>query len=565
MSAFKNLGIADELLKGIEALGFETPTPVQELVIPTALSSDDDIIALAQTGTGKTAAFGLPLLQRIEPGEHGIQALILCPTRELCVQVTSDLVNYSQFAHQYKVVAVYGGASIETQIRQIKAGAQIIVATPGRLMDLMARKAVRLDRVARLVLDEADEMLNMGFKEAIDFILASAENRRSIWLFSATMPDEVRVIASNYMKSPREISTGKRNQTNENIEHIYYVCRADNRFATLKRVVDANPGIYALIFCRTKIETKEVAEQMIRDGYDSDALHGDLAQADRDRVMQRFREGNLQLLIATDVAARGLDVSNISHVINYGIPDEIEAYTHRSGRTGRAGRTGVSISIITPKFEDKIRLIERKTKASFEKKNIPTGIEVCEQQLFHIVNNIHTQEVHHAEIEPFMGRIYEELKDLTKEELIKRFASVEFNRFLAYYRNAPDINIYPRGDKRNARPEAGPSSSGGKMVRLFANVGEMDGVSKKDFIKLLSRTFGVPAQAIGHIDLNRAYMHFDLDSAYVNVVRDGLSEFTINGRRIRLDDASTKKETRSKEDKFFEKWEKGGKKKKGNK
>ena len=252
-------------------------------------------------------------------------------------------------------------------------------------------------------------------------------------------------------------------------------------------------------------------------------------------------------------------------VINYGIPDEIEAYTHRSGRTGRAGRTGVSISIITPKFEDKIRLIERKTKASFEKKNIPTGIEVCEQQLFHIVNNIHTQEVHHAEIEPFMGRIYEELKDLTKEELIKRFASVEFNRFLAYYRNAPDINIYPRGDKRNARPEAGPSSSGGKMVRLFANVGEMDGVSKKDFIKLLSRTFGVPAQAIGHIDLNRAYMHFDLDSAYVNVVRDGLSEFTINGRRIRLDDASTKKETRSKEDKFFEKWEKGGKKKKGNK
>ncbi len=562
MSAFKDLGISDDLLQGIGALNFETPTPVQELVIPTALSSDDDIIALAQTGTGKTAAFGLPLLQRIQPGEHGIQALILCPTRELCVQVTNDLVNYSRFAHQYKVVAVYGGASIETQSRQIKAGAQIIVATPGRLMDLMARKAVRLDRVERLVLDEADEMLNMGFKEAIDFILASAQNRRSIWLFSATMPDEVRVIASNYMKNPREISTGKRNQTNENIEHIYYVCRADNRYATLKRVVDANPGIYALIFCRTKIETKEIAEQMIRDGYDSDALHGDLAQADRDRVMQRFREGNLQLLIATDVAARGLDVSNISHVINYGIPDEIEAYTHRSGRTGRAGRTGVSISIITPKFEDKIRLIERKTKASFTKMPIPTGIEVCEQQLFHIINNIHTQEVHYAEIEPFMGRIYEELKDLSKEELIKRFASVEFNRFLAYYRNAPDINIYPKGDKRNARPDA--ASPNGKMIRLFANVGEMDGVSKKDFIKLLSRTFGVPSQAIGHIDLNRAYMHFDLDAAYVNVVRDGLSEFTINGRRIRLDDASAKKETRSKEDKFFEKWEKGGKKRKGN-
>jgi ATP-dependent RNA helicase DeaD len=564
MTAFKNLGIADDLLQGIAALGFETPTPVQELVIPTALASDDDIIALAQTGTGKTAAFGLPLLQRIEPSERGIQALIMCPTRELCVQVANDLVNYSQFAHQYKVVAVYGGASIETQIRQIKAGAQIIVATPGRLMDLMARKAVRLDGVRRLVLDEADEMLNMGFKEAIDFILAAAENRESIWLFSATMPNEVRSIAANYMENPKELSTGKRNQTNENIEHIYYVCRADDRYAALKRVVDANPGIYSLIFCRTKIETKEIAEQMIRDGYNSDALHGDLAQSDRDRVMQRFREGNLQLLIATDVAARGLDVSNISHVINYGLPDEAEVYTHRSGRTGRAGRTGVSISIITPKFEEKIRLIERKTKAAFTKKPIPTGIEVCEQQLYHIVDGIHNQEVHHAEIEPFMERINEELKDLSKEELIKRFASVEFNRFLAYYRNAPDINVYPRGDKRNApRPSAGGAS--GQMTRLFANIGEMDGVNKKDFIKLLSRTFGVPPQAIGHIDLNRAYMHFDLDGAYVNVVRQGLSEFTINGRRIRLDEASDKQEKRSKEDKFFEKWEKKGGKKKGKK
>ncbi|MBP6826307.1 MAG: DEAD/DEAH box helicase [Saprospiraceae bacterium] len=564
MSDFKELGIADELLQGITALGFETPTPVQELVIPTALSTDEDIIALAQTGTGKTAAFGLPLLQRIQPGEHGIQALILCPTRELCVQVASDLENYSQFAHQYKVVAVYGGASIETQIRQIKAGAQIIVATPGRLMDLMTRKAVRLDRAERVVLDEADEMLNMGFKEAIDFILAAAENRKSIWLFSATMPNEVRAIAANYMENPCEISTGRRNQTNENIEHIYYVCRADDRYATLKRVVDANPGIYALIFCRTKIETKEVAEQMIRDGYDSDALHGDLAQSDRDRVMQRFREGNLQLLIATDVAARGLDVSNISHVINYGLPDETESYTHRSGRTGRAGRTGVSISIVTPKFEERIRMIERKTKATFTKMPIPTGIEVCEHQLFHIINNIHTQEVHHAEIEPFMGRIYEELKDLSKEELIKRFASVEFNRFLAYYRNAPDINVYPRGDKRNAKPEAsGAGRPNGQMHRLFANIGEMDGVSKKDFIKLLSRTFGVPSQAIGHIDLNKAFMHFDIDLAYVNVVRDGLSEFTINGRRIRMDDASNgKKEKFSKEDKFFEKWDKGKKKRK---
>ena len=328
-------------------------------------------------------------------------------------------------------------------------------------------------------------------------------------------------------------------------------------------MVDANPGIYALIFCRTKNETKEVAEQMIRDGYNSDALHGDLAQSDRDRVMQRFRETNLQLLIATDVAARGLDVSNISHVINYGLPDEPEIYTHRSGRTGRAGKTGVSISIITQKYEEKIRQIERRTKAAFKKMQIPTGMEVCEQQLYHIIKGIHDQEVHYAEIEPYMAHIYEELKDLSKEELIKRFASVEFNRFLAYYRNAPDINIYPKGDKRNARTPNGSAS--GQMTRLFANIGDMDGVTKKDFIKLLSRTFGVPNTAIGHIDLNRAYMHFDLDAAYVNVVSQGLAEFTINGRRIRLDDASAKKEKPSKEDKFFEKWEKNGKKKKAKK
>ncbi len=567
MNAFQQLGISDELLQGIAALGFETPTPVQELVIPIALEGDTDIIALAHTGTGKTAAFGLPLLQRIDPAERAIQGLVLCPTRELCVQVASDLENYSQFANQFKVVAVYGGASIETQIRQIKAGAQIIVATPGRLMDLMTRKAVRLDNVHRVVLDEADEMLNMGFKEAIDFILAAAKDRQSIWLFSATMPNEVRSIAAHYMTNPRELSTGNQHQANVNIQHQYYVCKPDDRFATLKRVVDANPGIYGLVFCRTKIETQEVAEQMIRDGYNADALHGDLAQADRDRVMQRFRENNLQLLIATDVAARGLDVSNISHVINYGMPDEIEIYTHRSGRTGRAGKTGISISIVTPKYEEKIRLIERKMKAQFEKLVIPSGIQVCEQQLYHIINGIHTQEVHYEEIEPFMPRIYEELKDLDKEELIKRFASVEFNRFLAYYRNAPDINIYPRGDKRGVRPQAiATGSANGDMQRLFLNVGEMDGVNKKDFIKLLSRNFGIPTQSIGHIDMNRAYMHFDLDAGYINVVRQGLSEFTINGRRIRVDDASPQKEKSSqRENKVFDKFERKGSKAKGKK
>jgi ATP-dependent RNA helicase DeaD len=564
MNPFQQLGIADELLQGIAALGFENPTPIQEAIIPIALEGDTDLIALAQTGTGKTAAFGLPLLQRINPAERSVQALIMCPTRELCVQVANDLENYSKFAHQYKVVAVYGGAGIEGQIRQLKAGAQIVVATPGRLMDLMTRKAIRLDSVERLVLDEADEMLNMGFKEAIDYILAAAENRESIWLFSATMPEEVRRIAATYMEAPREITVGGRNQSNTNIEHRYYVCRADDRYAALKRVVDANPGIYGLIFCRTRIEAKEIAEQMIRDGYNSDALHGDLAQGDRDRVMARFREKNLQLLIATDVAARGLDVQDITHVINYGLPDEIEVYTHRAGRTGRAGKTGVSITILTPKFEDRIPQIERKNKAKFTKFPLPTGMEVCEQQLYHIVRSIHSQEVHYEEIEPFMPWIETELKDLTKEELIRRFASVEFNRFLAYYRNAPDINMRPKGERD--RRDGGRGSASGQMHRLFLNVGEIDGINKKEFIKFLSRNFNVPSAGIGHIDLNRAYMHFDIDAAYVTVIRQGLADFTINGRRVRVDDAAPQKEKSGdhkgrRDDAFYDKWEKKGKKK----
>lgn len=559
MTAFKALGIADDLLKGIAELGFETPTPVQELVIPAALGEHQDIIALAQTGTGKTAAFGLPLLQHIRPSEKGIQAVILCPTRELCVQVAGDLVNYSKHAHQYKVVAVYGGASIENQIKQIKAGAQIVVATPGRLVDLIERKAARLEKVSRVVLDEADEMLNMGFKDSLDFILGAVEERESIWLFSATMPDEVRRIASEYMENPLELSTGRRNQTNENIEHRYYVCRADDRFAALKRVVDAHPGIYSLIFCRTKAETQEVAEQMIRDGYNADALHGDLAQADRDRVMQRFREANLQLLIATDVAARGLDINDISHVINYGLPDEPEVYTHRSGRTGRAGRTGISISIITPKFEEKLKLIERKTKAVFKKMPIPTGFEVCEKQLFHIIEGIHNQEVHNEEIEPFMARIQEELKDLSKEELIKRFASVEFNRFLSYYRNAPDINIYPKSERKGDKKAI---TAEGKMHRLFVNVGEMDGVSKKDFIKLLQRAFSIPPHCIGTVDLKKSYTHFDVDRSFVDTIRRGLPEFSLNGRRIRVDDATPRTEKSQKDEKIFAKWDKSTDRKK---
>ncbi len=545
MDAFRNLGLDEDLLKSIEALGFTTPTPVQEKTIPLLLQASGDVIALAQTGTGKTAAFGLPLLQHSDPDNRAVQGLVLCPTRELCVQVASDLENYSKFARQYKVTAVYGGASIETQIRAIKAGTQIIVATPGRLIDLVKRKAVHLEQVKRLVLDEADEMLNMGFKEDIDIILESANNVESVWLFSATMSEEVRAISRNYMTNPTEITTGKKNQGAENIEHQYYVCRPEDRYATLKRIVDSQPDIFGLIFCRTKAETKEVADQMMRDGYDSDALHGDLSQNDRDRVMNRFRENNIQLLIATDVAARGIDVSDITHVIHYGLPDDIEVYTHRSGRTGRAGKTGVSITITTPKHAVRIRDIERLTRATIKKMSIPTGPEVCQKQLFHIVTTINDVEVQEEQISPFLPQINEALANLSKEELIKRFASMEFNRFLSYYKDAPDLNVRPRhesvrGDVRDSRPrfssEGGSRSANGN-TRLFANIGEMDGVFRKGFVQLLVGQMDVPSVAIGNIDIKKSFMHFDVDSRYAQVVADGLQQMNFNGRRVRVDEA----------------------------
>ena len=543
---FKDLGLADDLLQGIEALGFTTPTPIQSLVIPAALTSPTDLIALAQTGTGKTAAFGLPMIQLIKADKKGIQGLILCPTRELCVQVASDLVNYSKFRHEYKVTAVYGGASIDTQIRQIKQGTQIVVATPGRLIDLMSRGVIKLENISRIVLDEADEMLNMGFKDAIDEILAAATGERTVWLFSATMPSEVRQIAKNYMVDAQEVTAGNRNEGNANIEHQYYVCHPDNRFATLKRIVDHNPGIFGLVFCRTKNDTKEIAEEMIKDGYNAEALHGDLSQSDRDRVMNRFRERNLQLLIATDVAARGIDVSDVSHVINYGLPDDIEVYTHRSGRTGRAGKQGVSVTILTPKFEFRVKEIERMTKAKFTKMVIPSGEEVCERQLMHIIKNIHDIEVQEDEIASYMPQIFEELQDLSKEELIKRIASVEFNRFLSYYKDAYDLNIRPRNafgsDRRDSNGSSGkPFKSSGKYRRIFANIGEMDGVDKSDFTKVVTKNFSVPVSALGQIDIKKAYMHFDIENQYADSVMEGLRKMSVNNRSVRVDEASERK------------------------
>ncbi len=538
MEMFKNLGLNEDLMQGIAELGFSTPTPVQELVIPKALTYTGDIVALAQTGTGKTAAFGLPLLQLIDLTERAVQGLILCPTRELCVQVASDLVNYAKFAPQCRVTAVYGGASIDTQIRQIKSGTQIIVATPGRLIDLIERGAVKLDQMKRLVLDEADEMLNMGFKDDLDVILKSATNKQSVWLFSATMSNEVRSISRNYMTNPLELTTGRRNETNENIDHVYYVSRADDRYAVLKRVVDSHPGIFGLIFCRTKAETKEVAEQMTRDGYNSDALHGDLSQNDRDRVMLRFRENNLQLLIATDVAARGIDVSDITHVINYGLPDDIEVYTHRSGRTGRAGKKGTSITIVTTKYEERIPQIERMCKAKFTRLPIPTGVEVCEAQLMQIVKNIHEIEVQQTEIEPFLPAINAELEDLSKEELIKRFASLEFNRFLSYYKDAPDLNPRRRREFITGSDREVRTPRNGSHARLFVNIGEMDGLSKRDFIELLGENFNVPNGAIGRVDIKKSYLHFDVEPQFVEVLKSGLQKASFNGRKLRVDDAT---------------------------
>ena len=541
MATFKELGLDEDLLRGIEALGFEIPTPVQASVIPTALTSMSDIVALAQTGTGKTAAFGLPLLQLIDPSNRGIQALILSPTRELCVQVAADLERYSQFAHQYKVAAIYGGASVDTQIRKIKSGVQIIVATPGRLIDLIERRVVNLEHTTRIVLDEADEMLNMGFKDDLDTILRSATNKKSVWLFSATMSDEVRRISKNYMTNPIELTSGTRNQSNENIEHLYYVCRRDDQYAALKRIVDSHPGIFGLIFCRTKADTKEIADQMMRDGYNSDALHGDLAQTDRDRVMNRFREGSLQLLIATDVAARGIDVSDISHVIHYGLPDDIEVYTHRSGRTGRAGKKGTSIAIVPQKHESRVPQIERMIKAKINKQSIPNAKDVCEKQLLHIVKDIHSTEVQDSEIDPYMEQIMEELKDLTREDLIKRFASVEFNRFLSYYKDAPDLNVGAKNARRDNRGGASsPFGNESGMARLFVNIGEMDGVTKGEFIALVAKDFGIPSSALGQIDIKKSYLHFDIDAQYSEQVKTEFRGMVVNDRKVRIDDAAAR-------------------------
>ncbi len=446
MNAFEALGLNEQLLQAITDLGFETPTPIQEQAIPVLLSGTTDFVGLAQTGTGKTAAFGMPLLQLMNKAERHPQALIVCPTRELCLQITNDLTNFAKHSKGIFNEAVYGGASITMQIRNLRKGVQIVVATPGRLIDLIERKAIDLQKVKYVVLDEADEMLNMGFRDDIDFVLKNTINRESIWLFSATMPPEVRAIAKNFMENPKEITVGKKNSGNVNIDHQYIAVAAHHRYETLKRYIDFNPGMYGIIFTRTKADAQDIAEKLVKEGYEIEALHGDLTQQQRDKVMGRFRSKNLQLLIATDVAARGIDVDGITHVINYELPDDMEVYTHRSGRTARAGKSGICISICHSRELFKIRSLERMVNAKFNKMDAPSGKEVCRKQFFHFMDKLIQADVSHGDYETYLPDLMNKFADVTKEEVLQRVAALEFSHFLKYYENAEDLNSNTRGN-----------------------------------------------------------------------------------------------------------------------
>lgn len=501
---FQDLGLEPMLLKAVTEMGFENPTPIQEQTIPQLQNTSTDMVALAQTGTGKTAAFGLPLLQKLDLTSKFTQALILAPTRELCVQISKDLINYSKYISGLRVTAVYGGAPIMGQIRDVKAGSQVIVATPGRLIDMIERKAIDLSHVDIVVLDEADEMLNMGFKDDLDEILGNTPPTKNTWLFSATMPREVERIASKYMETPLEISVGKKNSGNENIEHIYYQVQQRDRYAALKRIADFYPDIFGIVFCRTKAETQDVADQLIKDGYNADALHGDLSQAQRDLVMKRFRSRTLQMLVATDVAARGIDVNNVTHVINYNLPEDAENYTHRSGRTARAGKSGIAIAIVTPKESFKIKEIERIIQSKFTKADVPTGVDVCEKQLFHLVHKLHNVEVKDDEIEKYLPKIYDELKDLDKEELIKRFVSEEFNRFYTYYQNSQDLN------------SGGDGAPNGKTTRFFVNMGQLDGFNRNSIKDFLTEISNVHPRMIFNIDVKNSFSFFETENKHMD-------------------------------------------------
>lgn len=560
MKTFAELGLKEQILNAITEIGYEQPTPVQAAVIPVLLgeeNTDDtadgatvptqDIIALAQTGTGKTAAYGLPVLQNVDADDRSTQVVILSPTRELCLQIADDLKDYSRYIDGLHVVAVYGGAGIESQIRQLRKGCQIIVATPGRLIDLIHRGAARLEAVRHVVLDEADEMLNMGFTESIDEILSAIPSEHQTLLFSATMGPDIERIAKNYLRQYREIVVGSRNEGAEHVNHIYYAVRAQDKYAALKRIVDYYPRIYAIIFCRTRLETQEVADHLIRDGYSAEALHGDLAQAQRDLTMQKFRTHRTQLLVATDVAARGLDVNELTHVINYGLPDDVENYTHRSGRTGRAGKRGTSISIIHLREKGKVRVIERVIGKKFEVGTLPEPKEICTKQLYKVIDNLEHTEPDEEQIAPFLPEVMHKLEWLTKEELVKRLVQQEFGRFLTYYADAPEI-VQPtareereeKGNKRDRRDDKRARNAKGNPVaeegytRLFLNFGKRDNFFAREIINLVNRYVKGKVE-IGRIDLLNNCSFFEVPEEQAELVMSKMAKAKVGERRVVVD------------------------------
>ncbi|MBS1683033.1 MAG: DEAD/DEAH box helicase [Bacteroidetes bacterium] len=532
MKAFDTLGLSGELVEAIRQLGFENPTPIQEKAIPMLLQGNADLIGLAQTGTGKTAAFGLPLIELVNENNRATQALVVAPTRELSVQITNDLDRFCKNVKRLNIVTVYGGASISDQIRKIRQGAQIIVATPGRLIDLLSRKVVDLTHIQYVVLDEADEMLNMGFKEDIDEILSTTPGNKKVWLFSATMPREVREIANNYMTNPQELAMEGRQQGNENIDHQFVVVDERDKYLALKRFVDYTPNIFGVIFCRTKMDTQKIAEHLIKDGYNADSLHGDLTQAQRDRVMKNFKNKTLQLLVATDVAARGIDVSNITHVIHMNMPDEMEFYTHRSGRTARAGKKGISLAIVSKKELGRIGQVEKSLKRKFTKVSVPTGDEVCQQKIVGLVQKVKEVEVIDEEIDSFLPEVHHALKDLSKEDIIKRFASIEFNRFLEYYRDARDLN---KSDKKSFFDDGASDAAYTTGDRIFINIGKMDGLEKGTLLAMICDYGEVRKDNVGKIDLKGAYSFFEVEKKFTDQIMKGFEGVEVRGRKVRLE------------------------------
>jgi Superfamily II DNA and RNA helicases len=584
LKTFEELGVAPEIIQAITEMGYVNPMPVQEEVIPYLLGTNNEVIALAQTGTGKTAAFGLPIIQDIQIGLVQPQAVILCPTRELCLQIADDLVEYSRYLPGLKILPVYGGSSIESQIKSLKRGVHIIVATPGRLIDLINRKTVDLQHVRNVVLDEADEMLNMGFSESIDEILSHVPASRNMLLFSATMPAGIAKITRKYMRNPKEIIIGRKNEGAENVRHIFYMVNARDKYLVLKRIADYNPSIYGIVFCRTRKETQEIADLLIQDGYNADSLHGDLSQAQRDYVMQKFRIRNIQLLIATDVAARGLDVDDLTHVINYGLPDDTESYTHRSGRTGRAGKTGTSIAIIHLKEKHKVKEIEKQIHKKFEQGAIPSGKQICERQLFNFVNKLEKVKVNEEEIQDILPSIYRKLDWLDKEDVVKRLISLEFNRLIDYYQAAGDIES-PEERKRDREQDRSWGSGGnGKgtgtgrasergYARLFINLGKIDGLRPQELIGLMNDNVQGRKVAIGKIDLMKNFSFFEVPEKETSRVIQGMDGIKALGRRVSVEEAQAspsedrkKKITESKRKKedFFSKERKSPKNKRRN-